>query len=47
MSGGRRRPRYELVTGDEVLAEVAALAAYEAEVVAAAASIIDDPAHGR
>ena len=47
MSGSRRLPRYEVVPGDEALADVVALAAYGPEVVAAAASIIDDLAHGR
>lgn len=47
MSGGRRPARYEVIPGDEVLDDVAALGAYGPEVVAAAASIIDDLAHGR
>ncbi|MDQ6838736.1 MAG: type II toxin-antitoxin system RelE/ParE family toxin [Actinomycetota bacterium] len=47
MSPGPQRPRYEVIPGNEVLADVAALAAYGQEVVAAATSTIDDLAHGR
>lgn len=47
MSGSQRPPRFEVVPDDEVLADVAALAAYGQEVVTAATSIIDDLAHGR
>jgi len=47
VSGDRRPRRYDVIPGDEVLDDVAALGAYGPEVVAAAASIIDDLAHGR
>ncbi|MGH9063834.1 MAG: hypothetical protein ACRDZQ_06290 [Acidimicrobiales bacterium] len=47
MSSAPRRPRYDVVPGEEVLADVAGLAVYGPDVVAAAVAIIDDLAYGR
>ncbi len=46
MSAAPRSPRYDVVPGEDVLADVAALAAYGPDIVAAAVAIIDDLAYG-
>lgn len=47
MTDARTPPRYKLIPHPAAAADVAALAAYGPEVVAAAVAISDDLAHGR
>lgn len=47
MTQAARPPRYTLIPHPEAPADIAALAAHGPDVVAAAAAIVDDLAHGR
>ena len=47
MTQSSRPPRYTLILRPEAAADVVTLAAHGSDVVAAAAAIIDDLAHGR
>ena len=47
MTRPRKPPRYTVIPHPDATSDVAALAAYGLEVVAAAAAVADDLAHGR